>query len=138
VKRSWKSLNIDAKILLQKTVQFLESKDFGEIVAVETEGGYRIVAGQSSSYKIRGDLSITIEATSDDLSIELASIKENRRPNLPMILTSMFGGGYFLLKDLKSTENFRNFERDFWKEMNRVVASSEVSTNPQRNQGSRT
>jgi hypothetical protein len=130
VKRNWKCLNIDSKSLLQKTVQFLEAKDFGEVVAVETDVGYRIVAGQSSHYKIRDDLSITIEGTPDDISIGLALIKKKRRPSLPMILTSMFGGGYFLLENLKSTENFRNFEMDFWKETNRILSSSGVSTNP--------
>jgi hypothetical protein len=138
VKRNWKCLNIDSKSLLQKTVQFLEAKDFGEVVAVETDVGYRIVAGQSSHYKIRDDLSITIEGTPDDISIGLALIKKKRRPSLPMILTSMFGGGYFLLENLKSTENFRNFEMDFWKETNRILSSSGVSTNTQKNQSSQT
>lgn len=138
MKRNWKCLNIDSKSLLQKTVQFLEAKDFGEVVAVETDVGYRIVAGQSSHYKIRDDLSITIEGTPDDISIGLALIKKKRRPSLPMILTSMFGGGYFLLENLKSTENFRNFEMDFWKETNRILSSSGVSTNTQKNQSSQT
>lgn len=130
MKKNWKCLNIDSKSLLQKTVQFLEAKDFGEVLAVETDVGYSIVAGQSSHYKIRDDLSITIEGTPDDISIGVALIKKKRRPSLPMILTSMFGGGYFLLENLKSTENFRNFEMDFWKETNRILSSSGVSTNP--------
>ena len=138
MKRNWKCRNIDSKSLLQKIVQFLEAKDFGEVVAVETDVGYRIVAGQSSHYKIRDDLSITIEGTPDDISIGLALIKKKRRTSLPMILTSMFGGGYFLLENLKSTENFLNFEMDFWKETNRILSSSGASTNTQKNQSSQT
>jgi hypothetical protein len=33
----------------------------------------------------------------------------------------MFGGGYFLLKHLRSDEEFVNFTKSFWKNVNQII-----------------
>lgn len=127
MQRNIKNLQIDFAALRKEIVKFLDQEKFSEIAGVETEKGYKIFAGDSSRHKIRGDISIGVEGNPDDFMISLESFKEEKRHKIPMMLASMFGGGYFLLKDLKSEEALIKFTPIFWRSINIIVSSLQNS-----------
>lgn len=121
MQKSWKDLNVNLSNLLQKIIQFFESNKFNNVTALKTETGYEVIAGDSNRYKMQNDVSVTIEGKPDDFTVDLTSSKEQRTSTLPLILTSMFGGGYFLLKNFRSDEAMQKLERDFRAEIDKMV-----------------
>jgi hypothetical protein len=133
MQRRWLSKNVDLAILADRTVQLLEANEF-DVTELKTEKGYEIVAGESSKYKISRSLLITIEGKPEEflISLELDKEGEKERFRFPVMLTAMMGGGYFLLKQLKSDEAWMNFGKDFWKEIDRLITGLRGSAIPSR------
>jgi len=127
VQKNWKGLNVDLSGLVQKMIQFFESKQFNNVTALKTETGYEVIAGDSKQYKMENDVSATIEGRPDDFNVSLDSCKREKRFTLPLFLTSMFGGGYLLLKDFRSEEEMQKLERDFRREIESMVAQTRKS-----------
>ena len=132
MQRNWKDLNVNLSSLVQKIVEFLESKEFNNVTALETETGYQVIAGDSKNYKMENDVSITIEGKPNDITINLASCKEEKRFELPLILTQMFGGGYFLLKNFRSEEAMQKLERDFRGKMDSMIEQTQQPTSHEK------
>jgi hypothetical protein len=122
VEKSWTGLNVNLAGVREKIVQFFERKDFGDIIGVKTERGHEIIVGDSKHYKIQNEVCVKIEGEPNDFSISLQTCKEEKGFAFPMILTSMFGGGYFMLKSLKSKEAMQALDRDFRREIDDIVA----------------
>jgi hypothetical protein len=112
---------IDLLRLTKEIVQFFEAKKFEEITALQTENGYQIMAGDSRAYKIRGGLRVDVREDTEGFSISLQLSKETERFNYPMTLATMFGGGYFFLRNLKSDESWRKIEREFWRQTDNMI-----------------
>ena len=110
--------------LTKQMVQFFEVKKFEDITAFQNDDGYQIIAGNSRTYKLRSDLKVDIHKEKDGFTISLEPLKEIKRFNFPMTLATMFGGGYFLLKDLKSNEAWVKIEREFWNQIHSVIAET--------------
>jgi len=127
VQKNWKELNVNLSDLVQKIIQFFESKQFNNVTALKTETGYMIIAGDSKQYKMENDVSAKVEGRPDDFSVTLASCKQEKRVTLPLFLTSMFGGGYLLLKDFRSEEAMQKLERDFKLEIDHMIAQTQGS-----------
>lgn len=126
MQRNWRDLNVNLSNLVQKIIQFFESKEFNDVTALETETGYQVIAGDSKFYKMENDVTVTIEGKPDDFTVSLTSCREARaRATLPLILTSMFGGGYFLLKNFRSEEAMQKLERDFREKMDSMIAQTQ-------------
>jgi hypothetical protein len=125
VHKNWKDLNVDLSNLVQKTIQFFESNEFNNVTALKTETGYQVIAGDSKRYKMGNDVSVTVEGKPNDFTVSLTSCKEEKKYGLPLILTSMFGGGYFLLKNFRSEEAMQKLERDFGEKIEGIVAQSQ-------------
>jgi hypothetical protein len=132
VQRNWKDLNVNLSNLVQKVIQFFESREFNDITALKTETGYEVIAGDSRHYKMENNVSVTIEGKPEDFTISLTSCKEEKRPTLPLILTSMFGGGYFLLKNFRSEEAMQKLERDFREKIDDMVTQTQETNSQQR------
>jgi hypothetical protein len=75
-------------------------------------------------------LKVDIHKEKDSFTINLNSLKETKRFNFPMTLATMFGGGYFLLKDLRSDEALVKIEREFWNHVHSVVAKTKDNDDP--------
>ena len=114
MKRNWTNKNVNLKTLIDTIGEFFKEKDF-EAVKMQTEDGYKILAGDSTYYKFTGTVTLTLEGKPDNFIISLELSKEKKR-SLPssIMLTTMFGGGYFLIKQLKSDDEWIKFERDLW------------------------
>ena len=124
MQKNWTGLNVNFSSLVQKVIQFFESNEFNDVTAFKTETGYEVAAGDSKRYKMQNDVSVTIEGNPDNLTISLVSCKEKKRSTLPIILTSMLGGGYFLLKDFRSEEAMQKLERDFRERIGSIVTQA--------------
>ena len=110
--------------LTKQIIRFFDVKKFEDITALQNANGYQIIAGNSRTYKLRSDLKIDIRKENDGFTISLNPLKETKRFNFPMTLATMFGGGYFLLKDLKSDETWTKIEREFWNHVHSVIADT--------------
>ena len=121
---SWKGQNVNLANLVQKIIQFFESNRFDNVTALKTETGYQVIAGDSNRYKMENDVSVTVNGMPDDFSVSLTSCKQEKKFALPLILTSMFGGGFFVLKDLKSDEAMQKLERDFRAKIGNMIEQS--------------
>jgi len=124
VQTSWKGQNVNLANLVQKIIQFFESNRFDNVTALKTETGYQVIAGDSNRYKMENDVSVTVNGMPDDFSVSLTSCKQEKKFALPLILTSMFGGGFFVLKDLKSDEAMQKLERDFRAKIGNMIEQS--------------
>jgi hypothetical protein len=121
--------NIDLEWLTKHIAQFFETRKFDEIVAIKNDSGYDLVAGSSSKYKIKSDLKAIIRRDSEGFSVSLEMAKEAKKLNYPVMLATFFGGGYFLLRDLKSDESWTKIEREFWQEVSATVIKAKESDN---------
>lgn len=107
--------NINLASLVDSLVEFFTKRDF-EATKGETENGFEILAYDSPHYKLEGYSDVTVEGDRNDftVSLELHKESERRYPSRSIFLTTMLGGGYFLLKRLKSDETFLKLEKEFW------------------------
>jgi len=114
MQRSWTNKNVNLETLIDTIGEFFKAKDF-EAVKMQTEDRYKILAWDSTYYKFTGTVTLTLEGKPDNFIISLELSREKKR-SLPssIILTTMFGGGYFLMKQLKSDEEWIRFKRDLW------------------------
>ena len=135
VQKALKDLNVNLSELTQKIVQFFEAEEFNAITALQTENGYQIVAGDSKCYRMENDVSVTVAGTPDDFTVSLTSSKEEKRTTLPLMLASMFGGGYFLLKNLKSDEAMLKLERDFRQRIDRMIEQTRGASRREKEAG---
>jgi hypothetical protein len=110
--------------LAKQIIRFFDVKKFEDITAFQNENDYEIIAGNSRTYRLRSDLKVDIHKEKDGFTISLNPLKETKRFSFPMTLATMFGGGYFLLKDLKSDEAWVKIEREFWNQVHSAVADT--------------
>jgi hypothetical protein len=129
--KEWRGLNVDLSNLTNEVIQFFESRKFNNVTALRTEKGYEVIAGDSKHYKMESDVSVTIEGKADNFSINLTSCSGNKKTapssnsmGLPLMLASMFGAGYFLLKGFRSEEAMLKLERDFTQRIGSMVERS--------------
>ena len=116
--------------LTRRVVRFFEVKEFEDITALQNGDGYQIVVGNSRTYKLKGDLKVDICKEKDGFTVSLEPLKEMKGFNFPMTLATMFGGGYFLLKDLKSNEAWVKIEREFWNQINSMISDTRAADDP--------
>jgi hypothetical protein len=121
MEKNWTNQNIDLNTLTDGITKFLEDEDFS-LAVLKEEKGYVIFTDESPRHKIGGGLCIYIFGNPNDFSIKIEREKfEGGKISFPPLLASMFGGGYFLLKHLRSDEEFVNFTKSFWKNVNQII-----------------
>lgn len=120
--------NINLASLRDALVEFFIKKDF-EATKGETEKGFEILAYDSPHYKFEGYADVKIEGEKNDFAVSLELHKESKRnsPVQSTVLTTMLGGGYFLLKRLKSDEAFLKLEKEFWANVENTLFSARDS-----------
>lgn len=120
MQKSWLNQNINIQTLTERIVKFLENEEF-DITVFKEEKGYSIIANNSPKYKIEGNITIQIHGEPNDFIIKIDN-EERRKSRFPLLLAAMFGGGYFLLKKLKSDERYIEFTRTFWQNINKILS----------------
>jgi len=120
IRKNWKNQNVDLYMLAYKITKMLEKDDFN-IIVFQRENGYEIFAEDSPKYKMNGTLHVEINGEPNDFSINL-EIERKKRFDFPLLLTTMFGGGYFLLKHLKSNEVNVLFIKELCEKIDKIVS----------------
>ena len=120
--------DVDLALLADETSRFLENKGF-EVVKIETETGHKIIAGNSPNYKME-DMLITFDGKPEDFTIDLESAGEKKedQSSLPVMLATMMGFGYFVLKRMKSDETWVRFKAEFSRQMSLMIANLRFSS----------
>lgn len=123
VKNQWLGKNVDLTVLAERTRPFFPDADF-QTAMEEVPGGYALhVASRIPSLPLRIDVSVS--GHPNDFTVEFWAEGQTRISSPSMIaghLTSMFGGGYLILRDTKRREALDLLERDFWKHVQIQVA----------------
>jgi len=121
VQKSWINQSINLQTLTEKIVNFLEKEKF-DLTVFKEEEGYSIIANNSLKHKIDEDIIIQIYGDPNNLTIKIEEGARKRRFAFSPLLAAMFGGGYFLLRKLKSNEEYIKFTKYFWQNINRILA----------------
>jgi hypothetical protein len=108
--------NVNLALFTDALVEFFIKKDF-EATKGETEKGFEILAYDSPHFKLDGYADVTIAGEKNDFVVSFEVCKESDKHSSSfrsIFLTTMLGGGYFLVKRLKSEETFLKLEKEFW------------------------
>ena len=119
LKDQWVGSNVDLNLLSQKVKQFFTEIQF-ETKLEQTHGKHRVEAS-NPQFKI----ATNIYGEPNDFTIEFIPNKKTRGFSLSMMLgfiTSFFGGGILLLRDVKLQEALTAVEQIFWKHVDKQVA----------------
>ena len=110
-------------LIVKHIIEFLKTSDF-EIIKVKTEKGYQIYADDSPYYKFKKQILITVEESFEGTSVCLTKPDDVKNSiSFPVLLATMFGGGYFYLQRLKIREAWENFEKSFLRHMKKLILS---------------
>lgn len=121
MQKNWVEKNVDLAELTTRIGDFFKEKDF-EAIKGETSTGHQILAADSPYFKISGYVNVTIEGKPNDFFVRLEPCgKDKRPPPMSIFLTTMFGGGYFLSRRLKSQEAWMKLEKEFWRYVENAV-----------------
>jgi hypothetical protein len=77
-----------------------------------------ILTGQVSSV-----MGINIRGTTDDFTIETKANKEEDRAVKVGLMTSIFGGGSLILRNIKVREQMEKMENEFWSTIEETIRS---------------
>ncbi len=121
MEKKWINRRIDLALFTTSIGNFFKENDF-EAIKGDISTGHQILAEGSSRFRLDGYVSVIIEGKPNDFSVKLELCKEGKRSSFtPILLTTMFLGGYFLTRKLKSEEDWMKLERAFWRHVDNVL-----------------
>lgn len=127
---SWKGKNVDLPSLATRICNFFQERDF-EIVKGKTSKGYQILAGDSPYFRLQGYVDVTVEGKPEDFNVKFSLCgREQKRFRVSSFLSSMFGGGYLALQELRSNEAWIKLKKEFWKYLDDVLLYPNGSAKP--------
>ena len=128
MKKRWTNKNVDLALLTTHTGMFFKERGF-EAIKGEKPTGFHIFAENSPHFRLDGYVSVTIEGKPNDFTVKLELCnKRKKRTFTPILLTTMFFGGYFLSKRLRSEEDWMKLEKEFWKHLDNIMLYLNNST----------
>lgn len=77
-----------------------------------------ILTGQFSSV-----MGITMRGTPDDFTIETKATRDEDRAVKVGLMTSIFGGGSLVLRNIKAREQMEKMESEFWSTIEETIRS---------------
>jgi len=111
LKDQWLGSNVDLSLLSQRIEQFFKEREF-DTVTEKFDADFTI---RASAFQLK--TKVRIFGRPNDFTIEFIPASKTRGFSLGMIvgyITSVFGGGGLVLRDLKTQENLDRFEDTFW------------------------
>jgi len=121
MEKRWTNKNVDLVLLATQIGNFFKERDF-EVIKGETPTGYHIFAENSPDFKLVGYVSVAIEGKPNDFAVKLELCNEGKKRSLaPVLLTTMFLGGYFLTRRLRSEEDWMKLEKEFRTHLDNVM-----------------
>lgn len=123
MKNQWLGKNVDLRMLAESIRPFFHETDF-ETTLEKVQKGYVIQAiCKIPNLQLR--INVNIFGQPNDFTVEFLSGDKKGIFSPSMIagyLTSLFGGGYLILKETKKQEVLNMLENDFWKHVQMQVA----------------
>jgi hypothetical protein len=120
MEKRWYGKSVDLSLLTTHIGEFLKERGFEAVKAKTQSDGYKIFAGYSPSFRLNGYIAITVEGKPDDFSIRL-ELYEGKGKTFPVLLSTLFFGGYFISKRVRSIEDWVRLEREFWTYVDNMV-----------------
>jgi len=125
VRDQWLGNNIDLNLLSQAIKQFFTERQF-ETSLQKTQEGYKIEADTEKILNTQLKIIVEIFGEPNDFSIEYTADKKRKgffSPSMIMgYVTSVLGGGSFLLSEVKLRETLEKQEKIFWTHVDDQVA----------------
>ena len=112
MKRQWKGNNVNLSVLANSTAQFFK-ENLCNVSIIKSEN-FRIVVQPKRSTEIVEKIEVFIEGQPNDFSIRFDMGSHSRALVRYGTLVSFLGGGFFVLKGLKSQESLEKLEKKFW------------------------
>lgn len=123
MKNQWLDKSVDLRLLADRVKFFFPAPDF-ETTLEEGQKGYTIRA-VCKIPKLRQRIEVKVLGQPDDFTVEFLSGGSGRvfsPSKIAGYLTSLFGGGYLVLRETQRYESLGRFESDFWKHVQLQVA----------------
>jgi hypothetical protein len=121
MEKRWTNKSIDLTLLTNHIGSFFKERDF-EAIKGKTATGYNILAEDSPHFRLDGYVSVIIEGKPEDFIVKFELCKDQRKRSLtPILLTTMFLGGYFLSKKLRAEEDWMKLEKEFWRHLDNAI-----------------
>jgi hypothetical protein len=105
----WVGKNVDLDLLTSTLEVYLKEKGFK--VKKEFQDKKRIITCKIP--QMPKNILIVVEGVPQDFSVEASFVTDKPASLLPHVMYSLFGGGYFLLNEMKMREISANIEKDF-------------------------
>lgn len=122
MQKNWIGKDVDLAFFTTCIGDFFKAMDF-EAIKGEIPNGYQIFAADSPHFKLEGHVSVSIEGKPEDFVVKVDLCNEQKkhvfRP--PTFLVTMFTGGYFFLRKLKSEEAWMKLEKELWRHIENIV-----------------
>jgi len=115
VRKCWSDKNVNLELLTRCIGDFFKENEFNAIKE-ESESGYQILAEDSPRFEMEGCVSVAVEGHPNDFFVDLdLCVEKGRRLLLGPLTMSLFGGGIYYLRRIKTKENWIRLEKEFWK-----------------------
>jgi len=115
----WIGSNVDLALLGERLVRFFEGNQF-DTVLEQSPRRFSIYAS-NPEFRLR----VNVVGEPNDFKVEFIPSKKAQGFSLTMLLgyvTTLFGGGTFMLRDIKLQEAVNRLEQVFWKEVDIDIA----------------
>lgn len=113
MRRRWSRKNVDLALLSALVEDFLSSKGFK--TRKDTSGaGYTLLAKPLPVCDVREPVTVKVFGDSNDFEVEFLPRGKSRLSVRTGYVTTLFGGGGFFLRGLKSCEALEKMEKEFW------------------------
>jgi hypothetical protein len=119
LKDQWFGSNVDLNLLSQRVEQFFKESPF-ETRMEQIQGKFKI---EASGFQFK--ITVNIFGQPNDFAVEFIPSKKTKGFSRSMVvayITTLFGGGGFLLRDLKLQEALDELEKAFWENVDKQVS----------------
>lgn len=119
MKRRWVGNNVDMVELRRMIIKFFENKLFKIIKKSEDE--LVIAVPIRGAYSIIEHIKVFIRGSGNDFSIRFEAGKYSHKLTMIGTFTTLIGGGSLFLRGVKSEEELKELEKEFWNYISVVV-----------------
>lgn len=118
----WIGKNVDLALLSEQIEEFFKRKSF-VIRRDKRADECRLLAipPKHSPHDLHESISLKILGNPNDFVVEFGGSEQSHSRIMLGFLSTMIGGGGFLLRDLKSKEILEKLEKEFWAYMEHTV-----------------
>ena len=117
----WIGKNVDLALLSGCVENFFKVRGL-KTVKEESAGKYEISVGPRNARDTRGGIYIRIFGDPNNFVIEFHGSERVRSSIRWGLMTTLFGGGPFLLRGLRLQEALEKIEREFWVYVEETIA----------------